>query len=665
MGDVMLYHFPSLGCFTPYEAHVTHLRCAPNGSFISVSSVFQENPSRVAFVENQSAFEFRRIALSDEEARAFLQTAWWIRRIHTWPATSPDQPDPEMRDWFNEDDAILRVIAGDEPWELRRSGYGEKIRVLDAGLWLFRVFLPEFLGKRWEAESVGAFPIAGKLTDPQQTRLRDRARQVLEDFIAAPHAPEAARLALEAIEEYQWEDLRPIVEAIAKKIPPPTAPERRLAVIEEELARWLREHGKEQASEHAIWIRLDARESARKGNSDTAQVPGLDPIAALEAPPQKVFSKEELDRFAPLDALYAEKQRIHLSELQQAFKELRMLSERAAKQLAAKEDPAALEQVARSTRWPTDPSMRRLSMVDPARAASLLEFRARAEWDQDPRALAEWLAVLRGKAKQPDSSLEALALGLRPPKREDVPLLLNFKLGSGHIDLRSFQGVLRALVPPGEPMRHDWPELDAALLKLHRTTYKNLDTVTAALIRRKVLQDWEDEMEVFPRSLLVLAAPDRFRERFKQHLLGLLADPETNPGPIAEAAWLCDLRELAPQLQSRATSRTEDLENWGAGSRRHEVRWVLQLWDEKDAATRAKLLISYAVGSAFHPDETPEAWHRLLSQLRPALAELTPAARADVSAFLRWLQTHPIPRPLDEPQRVSPEQIITALASEL
>jgi hypothetical protein len=665
-GDVMLYHFPSRGCFTPYEAHVTHLRCEQNGSFVSVSSVFAENTSRVPLVEYKPAFEFRRIALSVEEARAFLQTAWWLRRIQVWPSNSSRDAGLNLRSFYDEDHAIFRVVAGADRWEERRFHWDEATRAIDAGTWLFRVLLPEVLGKRWDTESFGSFPMAGKLSDAQQTRLRDRARQVLEDFIVAPHAPEAAKVALEAIEENHWEDLRPLVEAAAKKIPAPTAKERRLAVIEEELARGLRKHGKDQAGDHAIAVRLSARQKTAKTNDASLAIPGLtEDLVIPGAPPARVYSKEELDRFAPLDALYAEKQRIWLSESEDAFKELRMLSERAAKQLAAQDNLSALEQAARTTRWPMDPSVRRLALLDPARAASVFEARASAEWDNDPRAFAESLAILRGKAGQPDSSMEALALGLRPAKREDVPLLFQFQLGTGHIDFRAFDGVVRSLVPPSEPMRHAWPELDAGLLKLHQTTYKDVDTVTAALIRRKVLTDWEEKMAIFPRSLLAFAAPDRFRERLKQHLVELLADPKADPDPIARAAWLCDLRELAPQLQPRATSRMEDLENWGAGARRHEVRWVLHVWDEKDPATRAQLLISYAVGSAFHPSETPEAWERLLSQVGAALAEASPEARADVFAFLQWLKTEGAARRLDEPQRVTPEQVLAALESSL
>jgi hypothetical protein len=349
-----------------------------------------------------------------------------------------------------------------------------------------------------------------------------------------------------------------------------------------------------------------------------------------------VVTEEELAKFAPLDALYRERSKLLESRIESALEDLRIETRQALALLRGYDNVDALARAAMETRWSSDPAIRRLAELDSTRAAAVLREKSEHSTGPDLEIYRESVTILLQQTGSPDDSTEALAIGARLPREQDVAHLAECSV-NGPIAFRHLRGTIEALVPPGEPKRYPWPALDDAL-RAYAKKHGEFGELSAAMIRRGLPVTITERFSTWEHSILAFHQPERFAADFEKKLLGELAEGAAYAGSIARAAWLCDFRSLAPALETRATNGYQDLQGSGRVDREHEVRWILSLWHEPDPKTRAMLLISFAVGSEFHPDETPEAWSQLKGQLQQCLAGLP---REDVIAvvdYMRWLK---------------------------
>lgn len=122
-----------------------------------------------------------------------------------------------------------------------------------------------------------------------------------------------------------------------------------------------------------------------------------------------------------------------------------------------------------------------------------------------------------------------------------------------------------------------------------------------------------------PVAPTALATPDD-RSTSARTLAEGLADHRLAIEPLLMAAWAYDLRELRPQLMTLANAGPDDQEgprvelSGGAATpqcaRYHLARQILSLWDEPDAATRARLLCAFALQRGIEPSgDAPQVQH--------------------------------------------------------
>ena len=193
------------------------------------------------------------------------------------------------------------------------------------------------------------------------------------------------------------------------------------------------------------------------------------------------------------------------------------------------------------------------------------------------------------------------------------------------------------LVPPDEAHRYPWPALDEKLLAVIKDKNSAPETLEA-LARRAPPGAWETLSsgdETIALALLIARQPEH-SEKFRKLLNAELTNGQRDFDHAVYAAWLADVREVAPALERLATSSATDAEGSSNPARQHLPRWVLTLWREPDAAARAKALLAFAFNDIFDPQRMPEAWKRMEAQFTESWRTLDGRQRADVRAFLDW-----------------------------
>jgi hypothetical protein len=302
------------------------------------------------------------------------------------------------------------------------------------------------------------------------------------------------------------------------------------------------------------------------------------------------------------------------------------------------------------------------------RAVEFMKDRLAKETPHEAAITRESIAIIKTANQLPDDSFEAIVLGRTEPREKDVRRLLDYQLGAGHLEYRTALGFVTALVPPVEPRRYPWPAIDETLSAFMEMNDRPSE-VLVALARRGSDKVWQPPQKPTNRpfpdvpaiSISTFRNPAVHREKLRAHLAAELAKDSSDVENIATAAWLCDLRGLAPALERRATSSADDFDHYAQGGRRHPVRWVLALWHEPNPATRAKLLLAYAVGAQLHPEKTPEAWSRLKEQFDEAWRALDATGQKDVSDFLTWCETEGQPQVAASLEFTKADPILKAL----
>ncbi len=347
------------------------------------------------------------------------------------------------------------------------------------------------------------------------------------------------------------------------------------------------------------------------------------------------------------------------------------------RQLDSFDDPAALLRWAKEDGGSARFVLPRLVLLDPARALQLLDW-----WEkQDPREdqreqFARDRAKLKGEAWVGDAPLS---------REKRAAYLAQARRAKASDEDRC--SALRALLPAGDPARYRDAGLDEVLLEYLRTVARkgifsdrNFATAAAVRLRGKA---WDAiignpaqapaRMSFFEDSLPALCLiaqrePRPYRGKLKQLLAPELQNTHGELDAVLFAIWRLDLREFRPVLEHIATSGPADYEGpYTRGTcspaqtvdeqRYHRARHILALWDEKDAFTRARLQIAFAV----------EAEESLAAKTDGALAFLcrdlrtssfTPEQRAALREWTDWCEQNAgrqLDRPLVNLPRILPE----------
>ena len=659
-GTVTIDDGPS-GCFAPGGAFITQLHCRRDGSYLATFSTLTDWAS-VPLTWRRPEFDFRRIELSQAEARQLLQLVWWLNRARLWRLTDEQAG---LHGFSTSDGSATVRIESDghhmeqeatrfdryPSWSLLGGISGsadDRTAFVNLAVWLFGEWVPEVIGERWRAEATPGFGRRHLASAALLARLHERAERGLEEFLAGHASDESATVVLEAVGANGWNDLRPLIQKISAALPPLKVREARLAAIEREIAGWVREHGEEKAGSRGHYERTEsAKAAAALKNPKTADLPipefpGLLP-PALPSPDDgtrwPVFSEQERQQFAPLDALYEEQSKLGSEQTHQerALTRLREAVSEASHRLELRDDPAGLEKWARENRWLGGFPLERLASLAPARAAAVLRERLPKAESRDADLIREALATLAPGVPVPDEWPEAALAGQRPPREGEIAQLSAHSPSDGRLNYDACVKWALTLVPPDEPHRYPWPALDEKLLAVIKDKTSAPESLEA-LARRAPPDAWEtlaSSNATVALALLIARQPEH-REKFRGLLNAELTNGQRDFEHAVFAAWLADVREVAPALERLATSSETDAEGSSNPARQHLPRWVLTFWREPDATARAKALLAFALNDMFDPQRMPEAWKRMEAQFTESWRTLDGRQRADVRAFLDW-----------------------------
>ncbi|WP_395739062.1 hypothetical protein [Prosthecobacter sp.] len=342
------------------------------------------------------------------------------------------------------------------------------------------------------------------------------------------------------------------------------------------------------------------------------------------------------------------------------------------RQLAARDDVAALKTWASSQDLNADWAMRRLQEVDMSAYVSVLSAdllklkkpdeaaRAVALFKElctaDPAAAAHALGQLKGE-------LAKACTAIAPPamigEKADVDSLLAAltEKSPAYWDKKA---ILAQLVPSEDPMRHRDPRIEKTLLKEMMAQVVEFgghgDLLAEALSRREGALRYWDTFKDFHQKKIALYSSDydvlcrlaqtssdpKHMAELRAILLSQLQRTHSSLTPAFASLYALDLRDTAPDLARVATFDATDVEGqeaYTAGNtvrvikdRFHMPRHILALWDEPDATTTARMLIAWSI---HHAADRGLFADRVLAQAQKALT--APGLdHAVVREFLDW-----------------------------
>lgn len=616
------------------------LRADPQASYLAYARTASGGAVFFNLVNDQPRFDLRFCPLAYEDARFLAATLWWLDRLRS---RSLDGDDSRMSTTISTADGFARFVFRDERgatllereatrWsgeisERWTNGYDHEAFV-NFATYLIGDAFPGKLGSAWtEAPSPSNTAHLTELTqrylawsDPGQTRV--------SHAIAACAADAAGTLVLS--------EAKPLLENIVAALPAETTPPRSYKEVSDEYwnvfgsaahdpaARELRENKlrKLDAERDAIsrYFSTDGpnhlRETAARAlrKIETAQDPAALHTWAMADDEGNRWALQRLARLDPVRYVQALEGWIQQHEARWT----RMLFDE-----IVRVDPTAAASVA--TRLPPDKKE--------AVATALFGLQAAATASDEPRSLAELLAVL----KNPRRGWEARGQA---------------------IDL---------LVPPDEPLRHPGAEVDEALLRVLEpdmaddvVNFTRAKACHALALRRRVetfdriagLLQSDTDLYIYDRLLgaLVLLAqadPERLAPRIEAVVAPELVTTNKRMSEIFWAIWAADLRDLRPKLEELATSGPDDYEDQKASvsggevspvrGRFHLARKIADLWRADDALTRIRLLAAFALSHPyeFASDANPERVARLDSVLQQSVRSLTNDERERLPASLQ------------------------------
>ncbi len=689
-GDLTLDDGPS-GCFAPSGTFRQHLHCDRAGSFLLLASRLTPWDA-IAATDRRTVFNYRKLRVSYEDARQFLQTVWFMLRARTIPSASKLQDD--MGGGSTSDGRATLTLAspGDSTttegsrfagWPGRFAGLSgsgdglDQTAILNIAVRLFAREWTTRLGDQWRPE----FPDTGvrygqpppEPSKEEIAAIHDRAAEFLRLFFAGQAPPAFAEEAVSAAIQHGFDDLREQIASIPDRLPPPTAAEIELGKLNTEIKSWVEKHGEALAGESASNRRAHGDIPALPTPGDEAvlsRLPGLDAPAARpdsEQTPEEKEAAAQRELFAPLDALYERRSDllyIQMPEPERIIMGLRSDAPQAVRFLSARENPTALRDLLLEVPSLAEIGLARLAELDEAAAIEVLraELEKEPEFPSSPNSLA--LAKL-GAGPKPTPE-EARFKGMIEGRETLTPENIRFALSPPSDELTMWDDYTRAfelVVPPADPQRHRFPEVDQELGRLIVEAQNGRgripeESIALACARREIPGTWEEIDKLSGdfntgktwRALGLLARSDqdenhrRFFERVNRNLTA-------TKGSLNEmffATWLADARECKSKLEKFATSGPRDAEGLLSSMetsvaepvrhRFHEARRVVSIWNEEDPATRACLLIGFALHRPDHftPETQPESWQLCREQLLAAFRPLDSAGRARVREFFAF-----------------------------
>ena len=301
----------------------------------------------------------------------------------------------------------------------------------------------------------------------------------------------------------------------------------------------------------------------------------------------------------------------------------------------------------------------RLATLDlPLAMALTNEFAEEAEFEIEKSHYLRQLNELQDAAKKLPSKPS-------PQERASFFAALRTPKTDYHMVNRAFD----RLVPPNGKATPD-RQIDALFLELLQRQRRPMEyepeRLQLAAAKRLGPRIWneffgklrvgEDELPEFDDWLpalceIALSHPTPFRGNLRKALTPELRASKGSLDQVLLAIWVLDFRELKPQIERLATSGPEDYEGshgttastekTSVTHRLHRARHIAALWNEEDAATRARLLVAFALAQAdkFADREQPAArvWRLRLAALA---RQLQPKHRARALQFVAWCDTH-------------------------
>ncbi len=668
-GTVMVSDGPS-GCFAPSGAFMHLLHCAPGDSYLLFSGGVtvwnQGNP-----LAQRAVFDFRKVPLSDAEARQALQIVWWLSRIRAQRLTERDG----AGGMSSTSDGFAHVEMNTPQGGIRVEGTRFSARGVWVGvgdtcdnydqtaflnlvIWFFNHDLTEHLGARWPKFSLWERSGAQPGADPYPPGEREHIEALSADWlrmIADAALPRSfARVPLWAVSEFGLKPSRADVARIAALLPSPSETEKRLDALDAEMTAWKKAHGSNGTDDSDVFGRAHP-----EGSADAALgIPGLVPPPNADASPATPAPKKRKPdpRFAKFDALFAERDAVSLKQ-ERSDSEIASLRKQIAdtlRMLDSWDDAKALERWTMEDEAGFGSAGGRLAQLDRKRALGVLRHYAvgsRAEYYKS------WLANEPGA--QPASASEQLAKKAVLASADIGKLLKILRDAKSSIGER--QRALGALVPPDAPGKYPSPEIDRVLLGndvLKGYGFNLIGELSRALALRVGAKAWNRLVELsaladennLPTMLNVVPAltilaqrePAKFQEPLARVLTPQFTETNGSLNTVFWSAWQADLRVLKSELERVATSGPDAAEGERATSyssekkkvehRFHLARQIASIWNEEDAATRAKLLVAF--GTAHPADVMEDGAEPMRGHLQAVANLLDTSQRTAVRTFL-------------------------------
>jgi len=681
-GSVTFSDEPS-GCFAPPGANVHALCCTKAGSCFIYAEIIQPRKIDLVPIKGPSV-EFRKLEIPYETARHVLQTIWWMSRIRSGEIKGSRFSQMDMS---STDDGIASVEistgalhisaegwrGGIDPWGCRFRGIGFASEAFDQSAFvnlvmqLFRREVPERLGLAWRSAAINS---VGSIDMPWTPAESERARTIVSEVLQLFHehkaSPALASCAVEVAGDYGWRDLRPMIERIAVELPPPANREKRVDRIEQEIARYKKELGV-GADETSFRSREQRRSPVDA--SPAIAIPGLEPVSAIRgsetgpAPKVNLLPPEEDAKYRDIDNSYRERNKIQ-SELTGSEIEIAALRKtvpEGLRKIDLFDQPEQIERWAREDSDVLGFAVARLAKIGPSRAIRLLRH-------FEETASAESRTFYKSEREQLEKTVDPADAGAHLSQEQRAALIAALRTHPEQTpDFTERDWALAQLVPENDPKRYDDPGINEALIDLlHRSEAhtENISNDIALDLARRLGRDvWPLLVEYWRASPgapgfedvlpIMTSIAQRESGPYRDELHDLLA-PElrANNGflnSVFQSIWQLDLRDLKSDLERIATGGPEDYEGArasGGGSQKqdvaerfHRARHILTLWNEEDPLTRARLLVTYALGDpeTFVKKETGamETFHQQFIATRDLLSD---AQRKDLASFVDWCE---------------------------
>ena len=514
--------------------------------------------------------------------------------------------------------------------------------------------------------------------DPRQTEsTKVMAASVMKRQLSggAPLNSGILATAVEACGDLGFTELLPLIEQLSKSLPRPTK-----AVTEErELDARLKKL-EVQLGKNASW---DAYMDRKYPDIHRAQTePGIPAIPDLEpadspkpkakVEPTKLKVKPD-PKLVKVDALHErhDKLRFRKAARERLLEYLRGAAPRALRQLAINDDKTALAgRIAKTGEvwwW----AYRRLKELDAKLAANTLHALLAANLKSVDHAITifpELAEVAPEQAKAivdllPADSRKWLSASALEKVRRDTSLPDLLAIAENpEASLERRIEAIEALVPAEDPKHFPEASVDEALRRVLVADFANdkiqstRRSAAVALARRDAGANWDgilaalQKQDIFGHlelltslAMAVETNPAKYGPFFEEFIGENLVKTNFSVDLLAWVAWTANSRALKPKLEAIATSAPGDYGDsggWGGAVRPinhrcHLARVVASIWNEEDAATRAKLIVGLGIFNAeyMNPAYTPGIRHRTELEFLAAVEKMGPDDRKQVAAF--------------------------------